>query len=153
VRKRGSSCLPPLGNASLCERNESGVAYAERAFVECWAAYRSSVSSLGYIRTVTPFDRETRPLYSRRGQVRAIDFIIDFECIGCKSVTRPDWGGRRQLFESYVLRCEPYSAVKMTLGITRGTMNRWLGQIRRIVGKEIVKRGLWPVDLYYDQVL
>lgn len=86
----------------------------------------------------------------RPEQVRACEFVADFERIGRHALRRPEWRGRLKLFETYFLNGAEYRRAVSLVGVAEGTFDYWFGEIKRTVGAEFSRTGLFPPSRYFQ---
>jgi hypothetical protein len=76
--------------------------------------------------------------------------VADFEIAGLRALARPVWAGRRRLFSVYYLRGIEYRRAIAVLGVPSGTFDYWAAQIKRTVGREFERAGLFPPWRYFN---
>jgi hypothetical protein len=86
----------------------------------------------------------------RPERARAQEFVADFEIAGLRALARPVWAGRRRLFSVYYLRGIEYRRAIAVLGVPSGTFDYWAAQIKRAVGREFERAGLFPPWRYFN---
>ena len=80
---------------------------------------------------------------------RASEYIADFERIGRRTLQRPEWKGRLKLFEIYFLHSMEYRRAIPLVGVAEGTFDYWLQEVKRAVGSEFSRSGLFPPWRYF----
>lgn len=75
---------------------------------------------------------------------RACEYIADFERISRYALRRPEWKGRLKLFNVCFLRGAEYRRAIRLVGVAEGTFDYWYGEVRRAVGAEFSRTGLFP---------
>jgi hypothetical protein len=80
---------------------------------------------------------------------RASDYVADFERIGRQSLRRPEWKGRLKLFEIYFLECIEYRRAITLVGVAPGTFDYWTQEVKRAIGCECSRTGLFPPSRYF----
>lgn len=125
---------------------------AAEVFDACHGRYRSLrewlEESAGQIRAVDP----AKPLdgyHWRPPRGRAAEYVADFERIGRESLRRPEWKGRRKLFEIYFLHSVEYRQAIGLVGVAEGTFDYWMREVKRAVGRELSRKGLFPPARYF----
>jgi hypothetical protein len=86
----------------------------------------------------------------RPDRARAVEYVADFERIGRQALRRPEWRGRRKLFELYFLHSVEYRRAVSLVGVSEGTFCYWLREVKRAVGKEFARKGLFPPARYFN---
>jgi DNA-directed RNA polymerase specialized sigma24 family protein len=74
------------------------------------------------------------------------EYIAEFALCG-RHALKP-WPKRYELFEVYFVRNVPYTQVLKVLGIKAGTLDFWSQEIKKAVGRELQRRGLYPPGKY-----
>jgi len=86
----------------------------------------------------------------RPGRARACEYVADFERIGRHALRRPEWKGRLELFQTYFLRGADYREAIRLVGVAEGTFDYWFGEVKRSVGAEFSRSGLFPPGRYFQ---
>jgi hypothetical protein len=86
----------------------------------------------------------------RPGRVRACEYVADFERIGRHTLRRPEWKGRLKLFNIYFLHCLEYRRAISMVGVADGTFDYWYREIKRALGAEFQRTGLYPPWQYFN---
>lgn len=87
----------------------------------------------------------------RPGRVRASEYVADFERIGRRALRRHEWKGRLKLFEIYFLHSVEYRRAISLVGVAEGTFDYWMTEVKRALGSEYARTGLFPPSLYFVQ--
>jgi hypothetical protein len=82
---------------------------------------------------------------------RACEFVADFERIGRNALRRHEWTGRLRLFEIYFLNGIEYRRSIRLVGVAEGTFDYWFQEIKRTLGAEYSRTGLFPPSRYFDR--
>ena len=82
-------------------------------------------------------------------RARACEYIADFERIGRHALRRPEWKGRLKLFEIYFLGSVEYRAAIRLTGVAEGTFDYWYREVKRALGAEFSRAGLYPPARYF----
>lgn len=85
----------------------------------------------------------------RPERARACDYIADFERIGRQALERPEWKGRLKLFETYFVGGAEYRRAIRLVGVAEGTFDYWFQEVKRAVGAEYSRKGLFPPSRYF----
>jgi hypothetical protein len=86
----------------------------------------------------------------RPGRARACEYVADFERVGRHALRRPEWKGRLKLFQTYFLRGADYREAIRLVGVAEGTFDYWFGEVKRSVGAEFSRSGLFPPGRYFQ---
>jgi hypothetical protein len=102
--------------------------------------------------TVPSLDLESpSPGYQWRPEPgRACEYVLDFERIGRRALDRSDWKGRLKLFNVYFVRGAEYHRAVRLVGVAEGTFDYWYREVKRILGKEFLRAGLFPPSRYFQ---
>lgn len=87
----------------------------------------------------------------RPDRVRASEYVTDFERIGRRALRRQEWKGRLKLFEIYFLHSVEYRRAISLVGVAEGTFDYWMTEVKRALGREYARTGLFPPSLYFVQ--
>lgn len=86
----------------------------------------------------------------RPSRARACEYVADFERIGRHALRRPEWNGRLKLFEAYFLRGMEYRRAIGIVGVAEGTFDYWYQEVKRALGAEFARTGLFPPSRYFS---
>ncbi|HKS82731.1 MAG TPA: hypothetical protein VJR23_14605 [Candidatus Acidoferrales bacterium] len=87
----------------------------------------------------------------RPDRARACEYVADFERIGRQALRRPEWRGRLKLFEIYFLRETEYRRAVSLVGVAEGTFDYWYREVKRTLGAEFSRTGLFPPWRYFHR--
>lgn len=87
----------------------------------------------------------------RPDRSRACEYIADFERIGRQTLRRQEWKGRLRLFETYFIRNVEYRQAIGLVGVAEGTFDYWFQEVKRAVGSEYSRTGLFPPTRYFGR--
>ena len=126
---------------------------AAEVFDTCYTRYRGlrgwlkdSSSSVRALNLDTPSSGyQWRPT-----RARACEYVADFERIGHHALRRPEWKGRLKLFRTYFVHGVDYQRAVRLVGVSEGTFDYWFGEVKRAVGKEFSRTGLFPPASYFQ---
>jgi hypothetical protein len=122
-------------------------------FDVCHGRYRSLCESLsnstGAVRS-TAMTTPSSGYQWRPGRARACEYVADFERIGRHALRRPEWKGRLKLFEIYFLAKTDYKSAIRTVGVAEGTFDYWYREVKRALGVEYSRTGLFPPANYFE---
>jgi hypothetical protein len=126
---------------------------APEVFDACYARYRGlrewlqdSSSSV----RARNLDMPSSGYQWRPGRARACEYIADFERIGRHALRRPEWKGRLKLFHAYFIRGADYQRAVRLVGVAEGTFDYWFREVKRTVGREFSRTGLFPPGRYFQ---
>lgn len=85
----------------------------------------------------------------RPDRSRACEYIADFERIGRHALRHPEWKGRLKLFEAYFIGNVEYRRAIRVVGVAEGTFDYWFQEVKRAVGAEYSRTGLFPPARYF----
>lgn len=126
---------------------------AVEVFDACYARYRGLrewlKDSSQSVRAVS-LDMPSSGYQWRPDRARACEYIADFERIGRRALRRPEWKGRLMLFHAYFLRGADYRHSIRLVGVAEGTFDYWFGEVKRSVGAEFSRTGLFPPGRYFQ---
>lgn len=126
---------------------------ATEIFDVCLRRYRSLrdwlADSLGEVRALD-LDTPSEGYRWRPERGRASEYVADFERIGRRALWRPEWKGRLKLFEIYFLDSIEYRRAIALVGVAEGTFDYWLQEVKRTVGREFSRTGLFPPGRYFE---
>jgi hypothetical protein len=88
----------------------------------------------------------------RPDRARACEYLSDFERIGRHGLRRPEWKGRLKLFEIYFLGSFEYKTAIRLVGVAPGTFDYWYREVKRALGAEFSRTGLFPPAHYFSAV-
>ena len=125
---------------------------AEHVFEICLERYRGLRAFLrGQMRAVKLDVPAASGYQWRPERARAAEYVADFELAGERALDRPSWKGRRRLFVIYFLRGVEYRRAIALVGVPSGTFDSWTQQIKRTVGRELERLGLFPPGRYFRE--
>ena len=130
---------------------EGGVKAAE-IFDVCFARYRGLrewlADASGAARAVR-LEAPSGGYQWRPDRARACEFVADFERLGRRALRRPEWKGRRKLFEAYFLGGANYREAIRAVGVAEGTFDYWFREVKRAAGREFARAALYPPAHYF----
>lgn len=85
----------------------------------------------------------------RPDRVRAEMYVADFEMIAERALRRPEWKGRLKLFRVYFLWGVEYRRAITLVGVAPGTFDWWVGEVKKTLGREFDRAGLFPPGSYF----
>ena len=80
---------------------------------------------------------------------KACEFVADFERIGRHGLRRREWKGRLRLFETYFVEGLEYKKAQSVVGVAEGTFDYWYQEVKKILGAEFSRAGLYPPSQYF----
>lgn len=123
------------------------------AFETCWQVYQriqSEAHGIAILQSDAPSGCGSagwRPQNAAEGK----DYAADFALAGQKALEGPEHASRLILFRVYHLGLAPYENARYFLGISEKTWEQWTKEISERVGKELMRRGLWPTRKYFGE--
>jgi hypothetical protein len=121
---------------------------AETAFDVCHEVYRAARAVLGEKITVLQIERSTEYQWRPDRRARLADYVADFALAGASALERRQ-ASRMIMFRMFYLGGADYEPARRALGISPDTWADWAVQIRRSVGKELLRRGVFPPGRYF----
>lgn len=85
----------------------------------------------------------------RHDRSRACEYVADFERIGRNALRRAEWKGRLKLFENYFINGLEYRSAISAVGVAEGTFDYWFREVKRAVGAQYSRTGLFPPPRYF----
>lgn len=114
-------------------------------YVECRAMLEGKTSTINPMASIK---RANRP--GRRPWL--VEYVADFILAGLWALSRrPTWGGRLAVFRVYYLEQVPYKQAIRRVRVKEGTFDRWMWEVRRVVGVELRRRGIFPPQRYFRE--
>lgn len=125
---------------------------AAEIFEVCHARYRGLrgwlADTTGSVRALD-LDTPSSGYQWRPERARASEYVADYERIGRRALRRPEWKGRLKLFEIYFVNDVEYRRAITLVGVAAGTFDYWLGEVKRTLGREFLRTGLFPPSKYF----
>lgn len=122
----------------------------EFAFDVCHEVYVGARSTL-LSKLPTGWGREGKAQFNFRPQFRPRlqDFIADFERTATLALR--EHSSRLGLFEQYFIGGGDWDQVRRRIGISPVTFTDWRDEIRRTVGKQLLRSVLFPPRKYFSE--
>lgn len=121
-------------------------------FEVCLGRYKECRAQLdlGKITAINPAAcAKTEP---RNDAPRVLEYVIDFELAGKEALgVLPRWAPRLKLFQIYYCQGFPYVEAIKIVGVRPGTFDYWAQEVKKIVGKELRTRGIFPPSAYFRE--
>jgi len=123
----------------------------ELAFDVCWEVYRGAREVLEAKRGMSAMDwkEATKFLWRPDFRPRLAEWVADFALAGQAALEGPDFASRMVLFRLYYLGLAPYENTRHFLGLGEQSWVNWSEEVRRRVGKELLRRGMFPPRKYF----
>ena len=126
---------------------------ASEMFEVCHSRYRSLRAHLGQgtgeLASIG-LDKPTNGYSWRPDRARACEYVADCERIGRHGLRRAEWKGRLRLFEIYFLQGAEYRRAISLVGVAEGTFDYWFQEVKRTLGAEYSRTGLFPPSRYFQ---
>lgn len=122
---------------------------AEYVFEICHGRYRGMRAYLVGKMAAVDMDTPSGGYRWRPERARAAEYVADFELAGERVLRRPEWKGRLRLFKIYFCRCLEYRRAMVLVGVPEGTFDWWLQEVKKTVGRELSRTGLYPPSRYF----
>ena len=125
----------------------------EYAFATCWEVYQriqSEAHGIAILQSDAPSGCGSagwRPPNTAEGK----DYAADFALAGQKALEGPEHASRLILFRVYHLGLAPYDEARRSMGVGEKTWAQWSGEIEDQVGRELMRRGLFPPRNYFGE--
>lgn len=84
---------------------------------------------------------------------RPEDFLADFAIAGETALAGEGFHSRLILFRAHYVSLAPWESVRHFLGLSEMGWVRWTEDIRKVVGSELVRRGVYPVKAYFEEMV
>lgn len=123
------------------------------AFDHCHEKYREAWEEcfvkmhLGAVDASALTDHRWKPNYKPRAE----DFVVDFTLAGRQSLLREGMPARLILFQTFYAAQADYDQVRKHLRLTEMGWVRHTDDIRKIVGRELMNREIFPPNRYFGR--
>lgn len=118
-------------------------------FDACHARYRGLRAFLGGHMAAIDLESPSDGYQWRPERARAEEYVADFEMIAGRALRRPEWRGRLKLFRIYFLRDVEYRRAITLCGLSAGTFDYWVDEVKKACGREFARTGLFPPGNYF----
>jgi hypothetical protein len=124
----------------------------EFAFDVCWEVYRGAREVLETRRGIGAMDLTLGSKYLWRPDLRPRlkDWLADFALAGKAALEGPQHASRMVMFRLYYLGLADYSRARHLLGLSEHSWVNWSEEVRRLCGKELLSRGMFPPRKYFN---
>ncbi len=126
-----------------------GTLKPQEIFDVCIGRYRGLRSRLGDKVSAVDLKRPSSGYAWRPEGARGAEYIADFESAAGRALRRPEWKGRRKLFRIYFLRGVDYKRAIRLVGISEGSFDYTAKEVKKAVGRECARAGLFPPSHYF----
>jgi hypothetical protein len=125
----------------------------ELAFDVCWEVYRGAREVMESKRGISALNWKDTGKFLWRPDIRPRlnEWVADFALAGQKALEGPDWASRMVLFRLYYLGLAPYENARHFLGLGERSWVNWTEEVRHRVGKELLRRGMFPPRKYFSE--
>lgn len=122
---------------------------AEFAFDVCHDVYRAARVALDGKLGTTNLNSRDQYLWRPDLRPHLAEYAADFALAGHRALRAPILASRLAMFQVFYVGCaEPSEAMKH-LGVGETTMNQWIDEVRGRVGRELLRRGMFPPRSYF----
>lgn len=118
-------------------------------FEVCHARYKGLRAFLGGHMAAIDLESPSDGYHWRPDRARAEEYIADFQMIAQRALRRPEWRGRQKLFRIYFLRSVEYRRAIVLCGVSAGTFDYWVDEVKKACGREFYRAGLFPPGDYF----
>lgn len=118
-------------------------------FDVCHRRYRGLRAFLGGHLAAIDLESPSDGYHWRPERVRAEEYVADFERIAERALRRPEWTGRLKLFRLYFLRGFAYQRAITLSGLSVGTFDYWVDEIKKTCGRAFERASLFPPGEYF----
>jgi hypothetical protein len=127
----------------------------ELAFDVCWEVYRNAREVLDSKRGISALNMKDTGRFLWRPDIRPRlnEWVADFALAGQKALELPAFASRITLFRAYYLGMAPYERARYFLGLSEMGWVNWTEEIRRLCGKEFLRRRMFPPRKYFRDVI
>jgi DNA-directed RNA polymerase specialized sigma24 family protein len=122
---------------------------AQEIFDACYARYRGLRAYLNGHLAAIDWESPAAGYQWRPERARAEEFVADFEMIAERALARPEWKGRRKLFRVCYIHGFEYRRALVLVGVSETTFEYWLREIKKTLGREFSRAGLFPPGDYF----
>jgi len=119
------------------------------AFDVCHDIYRAAREALEGDLHATELGQREKYLWRPDLRPRLAEYVADFALAGQKALGAPALASRLALFRVFYLGCAELHAARGHLGISELTWEQWSDDVRDRVGREILRRRLFPPRDYF----
>jgi len=81
---------------------------------------------------------------------RLAEWVADFSLAGQAALEGPNFASRMVMFRLYYLGLAPYENARHYLGLSEHSWVNWSEEVRRRIGKELLRRGMFPPRKYFN---
>jgi hypothetical protein len=124
----------------------------QMAFDVCWEVYCTAREVIESKRGISAKNWKDSDKFLWKPDIRPRlnEWIADFTLAGQEALDGPEWASRMVLFRLYYLGLVPYENARHFLGLSENTWVTWTEEIRRRVGKEMLRRRMFPPRKYFS---
>jgi len=80
---------------------------------------------------------------------RMDDYVANFDLAGRRALRQPGRELKRRLFQTYYVEDTSYQGTLKLLRIRPDVFDYWTMEIKRTVGEELARAGIYPPDRYF----
>lgn len=122
----------------------------QNVFDVCLAQSRRLQSATGRSIAAVDLKKPSKGYLWRPEPSRAVEYVADFEKAAARALRAPEWKGRRKVFRIYFWRGIDYRRAAMLVGVSNGTFDYWIKDVKKAVGQECMRVGLYPPARYFQ---
>lgn len=124
---------------------------AQSVFDVCWAQARRLRATSGDSVGVVDLEKPSNGYVWRPEPSRGVEYVADFEKAAERVLRAPELKGRRKVFRIYFWRGVEYQRAARMVGVSDGTFDYWVKEVKKVVGRECVRVGLYPPGRYFQK--
>jgi hypothetical protein len=121
------------------------------AFDICQEVYANARQVLDFKLSTVQLERSSKYVWRPARLPRLAEFVADFARAGERALAARSLASRLILFRLYYLGGAEYHAARGHLGISELTFANWADQVRDLVGRELLRAGLFPPGRYFHE--
>lgn len=119
-------------------------------FDVCLAQFKRLRAATGGSIAAVDLGKPSKGYLWRPEPSRAVEYVADFEKAAARALRSPEWKGRRKVFWLYFSRGIEYRRAAILVGVSNGTFDYWIKDVKKAVGRECVRVGLYPPARYFQ---
>lgn len=76
-------------------------------------------------------------------------YVADFERAAQRALRHPGWEKRELVFDLAFVHAVEYRKLPEMLGTAPGTLDWWYAEVKKAVGSELMRCGIYPLAAYW----